>query len=102
VGLIEGLVCGLCSPTSKNMLQREEQRMPHMFSFERIARIEELLAGIELCLEIKFGVEGLELMPEIRQFTSVDVLRAVLKAIPTAATPEEVARPWWDPKSWSR
>jgi hypothetical protein len=32
---------------------QEEERMPHMLSTERIARTEELLAGIELCLEIK-------------------------------------------------
>jgi hypothetical protein len=68
--------------------------MPFMTSFERRARTEELLAGIELGLELKFGGAGLQLMPEISQLTDVDLLRAVRQAIKTAASPEELRRVW--------
>jgi hypothetical protein len=72
----------------------EERRMPFMTTPERLARTEELLAGIELGLELKFGAEGLQLMPEISQLRDVEVLRAVRQAIKTAATPAELRRAW--------
>jgi hypothetical protein len=65
-----------------------------MTSFERIARTEELLAAIELGLELKFGAEGLQLVPEIKQITDVEVLRAVRDAIKPAANLDEVRRVW--------
>jgi flagellar biosynthesis/type III secretory pathway protein FliH len=40
-------------------------------------RREGLLAGIELGLELRFGTEGLRLLPEIRKIADVDVLAAV-------------------------
>jgi hypothetical protein len=72
----------------------EEKRMPYMTSFERIARTEELLAGIELGLELKFGAEGLQLMPEINELTDVEVLRAVRQAIKTTARPDDLRKVW--------
>jgi hypothetical protein len=72
----------------------EERRMPFMTTPERLARTEELLAGIELGLELKFGAEGLRLLPEIQQLTDVDVLRAVRQSIRTAATPEDLREIW--------
>ena len=71
-----------------------EKQMPFMTSFERRARTEELLAGIELGLELKFGADGLQLMPDIKQITDVDLLRAVRDAIKPAANPDEVRRVW--------
>lgn len=41
------------------------------------------LAGIELGLELRFGNDGLRLMPEILEIEDVDVLRAVHKATST-------------------
>jgi hypothetical protein len=38
---------------------------------------EGLLAGIELGLELRFGDEGLRVLPEIRQIEEVEVLRAI-------------------------
>jgi hypothetical protein len=35
------------------------------------------LAGIELGLELRFGEEGLRLLPEIRQIEEVEVLGAI-------------------------
>jgi hypothetical protein len=72
----------------------EEKRMPFMTSFERIARTEELLRGIKVALEVKFGAEGLELVPEITELQDPVLLGTVLEAIPTAANPDEVRRVW--------
>ncbi|MCI0458307.1 MAG: hypothetical protein L0Z62_15190 [Gemmataceae bacterium] len=72
----------------------EEKRMPFMTSFERFARTEELLAGIELGLELKLGAQGLQLMPEIRQITDIEKLRAIRQAIRTATTPDDLRKVW--------
>jgi hypothetical protein len=53
-----------------------------------------LLKGIEVSLEMKFGAAGLHLMPEIGQLQDAAILEAVLEAIKTASTPEEVRRAW--------
>ncbi len=76
--------------------------MPYVTSFERLGReagLEEglkqgLLAGIELALKLKFGAEGLLLLPEIQQIADVDSLRAVHQAIESAAHPDELRRIW--------
>lgn len=52
----------------------------------------ELLSGIELALDLKFGGLGLALMPEIAAIGDVDLLRAVRDAIRTAATPDALRR----------
>jgi hypothetical protein len=72
----------------------EEKRMPYITSFERAAIRKGLLAGIEVSLELKFGAEGLKLLPEIRQLEDHEVLQAVLEAIKTATTPDELRRVW--------
>jgi hypothetical protein len=72
----------------------EEKRMPYLTSIERRAQAKGLLAGIEVCLKLKFGDEGLELMPELRALQDHELLGAVLGAIQTAATPEELRRVW--------
>jgi hypothetical protein len=72
----------------------EERRMAFMTTPERLARTEELRAGIQLGLELKFGAEGLQLMPEVKEITDVEVLRAVRDAIKPAAGPDDVRRVW--------
>jgi hypothetical protein len=72
----------------------QEKQMPFMTTFERLARTEELQAGIELGLELKFGAEGLQLMPEIRQLTDIEMLRSIRQAIKTATSPEQLRRIW--------
>ncbi|MBD2775962.1 cytosolic protein [Iningainema tapete] len=67
-----------------------EQRMRYITSFERNARREELLEGIELGLELKFGSEGLSLMPEISQFEEIEQLRAIRVGLKTVQTMEEL------------
>jgi hypothetical protein len=70
----------------------EEKRVPYITSVERMAAKRELLEGLEVGLELKFGPEGLQLLPELRQLTDVAVLREVLRAIKTATTLDELRR----------
>ncbi len=72
----------------------ENKKMPYVTSGERIG-IEKgvkqgILEGIEALLEVKFGAEGLELLPEISQIQDVDVLRAILTGIKTKNTLQEL------------
>ncbi|HYT91484.1 MAG TPA: hypothetical protein VEL76_22415 [Gemmataceae bacterium] len=68
--------------------------MPFITTPERLGLEKGLLRGIEACLELKFGAEGLQLMPEIRALEDHEVLDAVLQAIRTATIPAEVRRVW--------
>ena len=86
----------------------EEKHMPFMTTPERIGReegegltegltkgrTEGLIKGIEVALELKFGEAGLRLMPEIRAIEDEAKLEAVLRAVRTAAGPEDLRRVW--------
>jgi hypothetical protein len=73
---------------------QEEKRMPFITIFERVALEQGLLRGIEACLRLKFGAEGLELMPELREIQDHELLGKILDAIETAASPGELRRLW--------
>ena len=64
--------------------------MPYVIPWERRAMNKGLIEGIELALKLKFGAEGQRVMQEIRQIEETDVLRAVIRAIETAATLDDV------------
>jgi len=64
--------------------------MQYVTSFERIARREELLKSIPVCLRLKFGSLGQTLLPEIEQIEDLRKLSAILEAIETANTVEEL------------
>ncbi|NEU74654.1 Rpn family recombination-promoting nuclease/putative transposase [Hassallia byssoidea VB512170] len=49
-----------------------------------------LLSAIELGLELKFGAEGLQLMPEISQITDLDVLKTIREGLRTMNSLEEI------------
>ncbi len=49
-----------------------------------------LLSGIELALELKFGAEGLQLMPEISNIQDVERLKAIAQAIKTVNSLDEL------------
>ena len=80
----------------------DEAKMPYITSAERLGikkgieqgieqgRRQGLLEGIELGLELKFGSEGLQLLPEISQIQSVEMLKAIQVGIKTANTLEEL------------
>ena len=78
---------------------QEEKRMPYVTSIERLARAEGMCEGIETALQIRFGDEGVKLMPEIREIYEEETLRAILKALQTAASLDEVRRLWSPPAS---
>jgi hypothetical protein len=68
--------------------------MPFMTIAERIGREQDLLMGIEVSLQVKFGEEGLRLLPELRALQDHELLEEVLKAIRTATSPDELRRIW--------
>jgi hypothetical protein len=73
---------------------QQEKVMPFIDLWERMAIEKALLEGIEPLLDVKFGVEGLALMPEIREIRDHVLLRKILKRIRTASSPAEVRRVW--------
>jgi hypothetical protein len=73
---------------------QQEKRMPFVNIFERVGIEKGLLRGIEVALRMKFGAEGLALMPELRQIQDHILLGKILDRIETAASPEDVRRVW--------
>jgi hypothetical protein len=73
---------------------QEERRMPYVTSIERLERCDGIRLGIESLLQQRFGEDGLKLMPEIGAIYDQARLLAILKAIVTAANPEEVRQLW--------
>ena len=71
----------------------EEKHMPFLTTPERLGLKRVLLKGIELGLELKFGADGLTLLPELRALDH-EMLEAVFDAIKTAASPDELRRIW--------
>ena len=96
--------------------------MPYVTSVERVARergraegIQEgrqegrregevagLQEGIELALELKFGAEGLALMPLVRQVKKLDLLRSIRQTLRTAETLQGAIKLWWAAESPGR
>ncbi|MCL6749855.1 cytosolic protein [Nostoc sp. CCCryo 231-06] len=74
-----------------------EQSMQYVTSFERIARREALLEGIEVGLKLKFGTDGSSLLPEISTIEGVEQLRAVLTGLEAASTIEELRQIYQSP-----
>ncbi len=71
--------------------------MPYVVSIERVTRCEILRKGIKVALKVKFGEEGIKLMPEIEDIHESDQLESILEALETAASPEELRRLWAPP-----
>ncbi len=65
-----------------------------MTTFERHSMVKGQLQGIETSLKIKFGAEGLELMPELKEVRDPYLLEDVLHKIETAETLAQVRRFW--------
>jgi hypothetical protein len=68
--------------------------MRYITSIERRAKErgfrQGLLEGTELCLQLKFGIKGLEVFPEISQIEDVEGLKAVLDSIKRVKSPQEL------------
>ena len=68
--------------------------MPFMTGFERVGMEQCLLQGIEVALQLKFGDEGLKLMPELREIHDHVLLGKFFNAIRTTASPDDLRRIW--------
>jgi hypothetical protein len=64
--------------------------MPYVTSIERRAIRQGLLEGIELGLELKFGNEGLEVMPEVSRIEDIEVLKSVRDSIKRITSLQEL------------
>jgi hypothetical protein len=78
----------------ENDALQQEKHMPFMDIYERTGMQKGLLQGIEVALDVKFGAEGLELMPELRQIRDHVLLGKVLAKIKTADSPDALRRVW--------
>jgi hypothetical protein len=76
-----------------------EKRMPYITSIERLGVRRGMCRGIEALLHVRFGAEGLKLMPEIREIHEEEKLEAILQALEAGASLEDVRRIWSPPAS---
>ena len=60
--------------------------MPYVTSFERFGEAKGLREAIAIGLKLRFGPEGLKLLPRIRGVEEANVLRAILTAVHKAKT----------------
>ncbi len=51
-----------------------------------------IISGIEIALEVKFGNEGLQLMPQISQITDLEQLKVIQRGVKTVNSLEELQR----------
>ncbi len=71
---------------------QEEKRMPFITTPQRVGRREGIRLGIEAMLRKDFGAEGLTLMPDIEEIHEDERLLAILKALETATSLDDVRR----------
>jgi hypothetical protein len=87
-------------PTLRNLFWQEvekvqeERKMPFITTPELVGLCKGIRMGIELFLRTRFGEAGLNLMPEINEIHDEEQLEAILKALETAASPDDVRRLW--------
>jgi hypothetical protein len=73
---------------------QQEKVMPFIDVAERVGMEKGLLRGIEVALKMKFGAEGLGLMPELRQIRDHVLLEKILDRIEAASSPDALRRVW--------
>jgi hypothetical protein len=84
---------------------QEDRRMPYITSIERIGiqkGIQQgirqgLLEAIELGLRLKFGDEGLKILPEISEIEDVEQLKAIISGLLTTVNTLEELRQLYQP-----
>ncbi|RJP22792.1 MAG: hypothetical protein C4527_21300 [Candidatus Omnitrophota bacterium] len=77
---------GKLMPTLFEQIREEgrvEGRVEGREEGQGLGRLEGLREGIELALELKFGEEGLSLLPEIRTITSIEILHEIKDVLKT-------------------
>ena len=75
------------------LIQKEKQ-MPFITTPERVGERRGLREGIQALLKLRFGEEGLKLMPEMEEVHEAEQLREIIRALETAHTPEDLRRIW--------
>jgi hypothetical protein len=70
----------------------KERKMPYITPSERIWTKRERLRAIEIGLRLKFGEQGLELLPQIKTLEDADKYDIIHQALFTASSLEEVRR----------
>jgi len=73
---------------------QKEKTMPFVTTPERVGICKGMRMSIEAALKVRFGEEGLDLMPEIREIHEEEKLKAIIKAIITASSREDVRKVW--------
>jgi hypothetical protein len=80
---------------------QEDRRMPYITSIERLATRkgikQGLLEAIELGLRLKFGDEGLEILPEISDIEDVEQLKAIIGGLLTRVNTLDELRQLYQP-----
>ncbi|MCI0460886.1 MAG: hypothetical protein L0Z62_28390 [Gemmataceae bacterium] len=83
----------------------EEKKMPFIDLFERTGikkgQVGAFLEAMEEMLVMRFGEEGLRLLPEIRAIQDLEVLQAVVRGVRTATTPDDLRKLWTGPREAS-
>ena len=68
----------------------KEKHMPYVSTFERVETRRGFYKGIEAMLDLRFGEQGLQLMPEIRVMSAISTCsNPFFDASKTAASPDE-------------
>jgi hypothetical protein len=70
----------------------QENKMTFIPFGERLGREQGLLRGIEVGLDLKFGADGLALLPEVQKHQDLTVLEAVLAAIKPATSLDDIRK----------
>jgi hypothetical protein len=73
---------------------QEERRIPFITTPERVGYRRGMREGIETLLRMRFGEEGLKLMPEIREIHEEEKLRQILNALGSGDNLDAVRRLW--------
>jgi hypothetical protein len=73
---------------------QEEKRMPYITSVERLGLRRGMRRGIEAVLHVRFGEEGLKLMPQIHEIHEEEKLEAILVSLQAGVSLEDVRRVW--------
>jgi hypothetical protein len=68
--------------------------MPFITTPERVGRRDGMREGISALLEMRFGADGLKLMPEIEEVHEEEKLVAIMQAIKTIESSEDLRRIW--------
>jgi len=68
--------------------------MPFITTPERVGLCNGMRRGIASLLKVRFGEEALNLMPQIREIHEEEKLEAILQALETGASLEEVRKLW--------